>query len=74
MRLKTSRGPNRRRCEPVKLGHANRLRLMRLYAADFGDRDEQLRFAARYLPQLADWLGERAARVQSRTGGAPARG
>ena len=39
-------------------------RLMRLYAADFGDRDEQLRFAAHYLPQLADWLGERSARVR----------
>jgi len=39
-------------------------RLMRLYAVDFGDRDEQLRFAARYLPQLADWLGERTARVR----------
>jgi hypothetical protein len=39
-------------------------RLMRLYAADFGDRDEQLRFAARYLPQLADWLGERTARIR----------
>jgi hypothetical protein len=39
-------------------------RLMRLYAADFGDRDEQLRFAARYLPRLADWLGERTGRVR----------
>jgi Protein of unknown function, DUF547 len=39
-------------------------RLMRLYAADFGDRDEQLRFAARYLPQLADWLAERMARIR----------
>jgi hypothetical protein len=39
-------------------------RLMRLYAADFGDRDEQLRFAARYLPLLADWLGERTARIR----------
>jgi hypothetical protein len=39
-------------------------RLMRLYAADFGDRDEQLRFAARYLPQLADWLDERTARIR----------
>jgi hypothetical protein len=39
-------------------------RLMRLYAADFGDRDEQIRFAARYLPQLAVLLGERAARIR----------
>jgi hypothetical protein len=39
-------------------------RLMRLYAADFGDRDEQLRFAARYLPELADWLGERTAGIR----------
>jgi hypothetical protein len=39
-------------------------RLMRLYAADFGERDEQLRFAARYLPQLADWLGERTMRIR----------
>ncbi|MGH2985856.1 MAG: DUF547 domain-containing protein [Solirubrobacterales bacterium] len=33
-------------------------RLMRIYGADFGDRDGQLRFAARYVPQLADWLGD----------------
>jgi hypothetical protein len=39
-------------------------RLLRLYAADFGNRDEQLRFAARYLPQLAGWLGERTARIR----------
>jgi hypothetical protein len=39
-------------------------RLMSLYAADFGDRDEQLRFAAHYLPQLAGWLGERTAEVR----------
>lgn len=30
-------------------------RLMRIYAADFGDRGEQLRFTSRRLPQLADW-------------------
>jgi Protein of unknown function, DUF547 len=31
-------------------------RLMRLYAADFGDRTRQLEFASRYLPALADLL------------------
>ena len=31
-------------------------RLMRIYRVDFGDRPEQLRFAARYLPQLGEWL------------------
>ena len=35
-------------------------RLMRIYAADFGRRDEQVRFAARYLPQLGEWLGDRS--------------
>jgi hypothetical protein len=34
-------------------------RLMRIYAADFGSRDEQLRFAARYLPELGRWLEDR---------------
>jgi Protein of unknown function, DUF547 len=33
-------------------------RLMRLYAADFGDRASQLEFASRYLPRLADLLRE----------------
>lgn len=33
-------------------------RLMRIYAADFGDRDDQVRFAARYVPELAEWLGD----------------
>ncbi len=28
---------------------------MRIYAADFGERGEQLRFTSRRLPQLADW-------------------
>jgi hypothetical protein len=32
-------------------------RLMRIYAADFGGRDEQLRFAAARVPQLAERLG-----------------
>lgn len=34
-------------------------RLMRIYRADFGGRDEQVRFAARYVPQLAEWIGLR---------------
>lgn len=39
--------------------------LMRLYAADFGDRASQLEFASRYVPGLADLLGEGAdARVR----------
>jgi Protein of unknown function, DUF547 len=33
-------------------------RLLRLYAADFGDRARQLEFASRYLPQLAALLRE----------------
>lgn len=41
-------------------------RLMRLYAADFGDRARQLEFAASYLPQLADWLREAEAAVRVR--------
>jgi len=28
---------------------------MRIYAANFGERGEQLRFTPRRLPQLADW-------------------
>lgn len=38
-------------------------RLVRLYAADFGDRARQLEFAASYLPQVADWLREAEAAV-----------
>jgi hypothetical protein len=41
-------------------------RLMRLYAADFGDRARQLEFASRYLPQLAALLGETEASVRVR--------
>lgn len=37
-------------------------RLMRLYAADFGSRDEQLSFVARYLPRVREWLAESAGR------------
>ena len=33
-------------------------RLMRLYSADFGGRREQLRFASRFLPEVAAWLAE----------------
>jgi Protein of unknown function, DUF547 len=39
-------------------------RLMRLYRADFGDHDQQLEFAARYLPELRDWLDEGAGQVR----------
>jgi hypothetical protein len=39
-------------------------RLMRIYAADFGDRARQLQFASRYLPTVADWLHETDARVR----------
>lgn len=31
-------------------------RLMRIYRADFGRRDGQLRFASARLPRLAEWL------------------
>jgi hypothetical protein len=39
-------------------------RLMRIYAADFGDTARQLQFASRYLPTVADWLHETDARVR----------
>jgi hypothetical protein len=39
-------------------------RLMRLYRADFGDRDQQLEFAARYLPELRDWIDDEAGQVR----------
>jgi hypothetical protein len=42
-------------------------RLMRIYAADFGGHAEQFNFAARYLPQLAEWLDE-GARARIRYG------
>ncbi|MGI8461788.1 MAG: DUF547 domain-containing protein [Solirubrobacterales bacterium] len=34
-------------------------RLMRIYAADFGGREDQLRFAAARLPELDSWLADR---------------
>jgi hypothetical protein len=43
-------------------------RLMRIYAADFGGRDEQLRFAARYLPELERWLEDRRQPIRVRYG------
>ena len=39
-------------------------RLMRLYAADFGNRAEQLRFAARYLPEVAARVREHRAELR----------
>ena len=42
--------------------------LMRLYSADFGSRPEQLRFAARYLPELATQLAEAVGRIRVRYG------
>jgi Protein of unknown function, DUF547 len=41
-------------------------RLMRLYAADFGDRSGQLEFASRYVAPLADLLSETEADVRIR--------
>ena len=41
-------------------------RLMRLYAADFGDRTSQLEFASRYLPALADLLRQSEAGIRIR--------
>jgi hypothetical protein len=41
-----------------KRGRVRLPRLMRIYARDFGDRDEQLRFVARHLPRVAEWLGQ----------------
>lgn len=35
-------------------------RLMRIYAADFGGRDQQVRFAARYVPRLDGLLADRS--------------
>ena len=51
--------------EPER-GRVRLPRLMRLYAADFGDRARQLEFASRYLPQLAALLGETEASVRVR--------
>ncbi|HXG40988.1 MAG TPA: hypothetical protein VNJ28_08600, partial [Candidatus Limnocylindrales bacterium] len=46
-------------------GHRVRLpRLMRLYRADFGNRRQQLEFAARYLPDLKGWIDDRGERVR----------
>jgi hypothetical protein len=39
-------------------------RLMRLYAADFGDRAAQLAFAADHLPELRGWIDEGAGDVR----------
>jgi hypothetical protein len=41
-------------------------RLMRLYAADFGDRTRQLEFASRYLPPLADLMRATEAGIRIR--------
>jgi hypothetical protein len=41
-------------------------RLVRLYAADFGDGTRQLEFASRYLPPLADLLRESEAGIRIR--------
>ena len=41
-------------------------RLMRLYAADFGDRTRQLELASRYLPPLAKLLHETESGVRIR--------
>lgn len=43
-------------------------RLMRLYSADFGTRAEQLRFAGRYLPDLATRLAEAPGSLRVRYG------
>ena len=43
-------------------------RLMRLYAADFGDRASQLEFASRYIPRLARWLRDDEPALQVRYG------
>jgi Protein of unknown function, DUF547 len=43
-------------------------RLMRLYRADFGDRDQQLRFLARHLPEVSELLDPRAGRLRIRYG------
>jgi hypothetical protein len=51
--------------EPQR-GRVRLPRLMRLYAADFGDRASQLEFASRYLPRLAEWLREAEAGVRIR--------
>ncbi len=39
-------------------------RLMRLYAADFGTSEEQLEFAAGYLPEVADCRERRSGRIK----------
>jgi hypothetical protein len=46
-----------------KRGRVRLPRLMRIYARDFGGREEQLRFAAQHLPRSADWLGQDGWRV-----------
>jgi hypothetical protein len=51
--------------EPER-GRVRLPRLMRLYAADFGDRRRQLEFASRHLPPLADWLRQATAGVRIR--------
>lgn len=49
--------------EPER-GRVRLPRLMRLYAADFGDRARQIEFASRYLPRLAGVLREGEASVR----------